>query len=613
MRYLLLIFGLFLGSTAFAQTSTTFILPDTSADNNTRICLPITVINFTAGIEFGFALKTDKPEDGGALTFSGVQNLNPEIPGFTLSNFDLTTYVSAGLITVRWRSYVDECTSAPRITLPDGAVLFEACYDVVGAIASQHPVEFFDKPDDDPFDGVDDAVPVIFNKRTQCNQGNDAFPGIDNGSVTIGVSPLILSVADDNGIYQPGDTYCVDILAESGFNSLKGYQFGLQFDNTVIRPISATANTDLTQNSDGGYNLFGGDAFYGVWAPFGDVSESLPPGTSLVTVCFEVVGDCSSRTDIQVGEIPRDTGGNRPVDANGDGPGLGSIPVVTDNGVRLIVDNCNAAGFDVIVDCPAGPVNFNDTDVCVQIKAGDDFEQMTDIDYLINWDPSVLEFVRIQNRNTALFISEANHFEFDQTGNGILAFDWEAPGALRPSLNNGDVVFEVCFNAIGFGGTSPVVISNYLNDIVSASQGRFTAGLNPTNCAITIQKPDGVAVNFPNNIGFSSSQDNCFDLEVDGFTGVTEFDLYIITSNALFRNVNFIPNIPGVASADLGGILHIFYDGPGVLNLVDGESLGSVCYRAQDGADPGEWFKRIELIIELLGIDNSTRFVPLYF
>ncbi|MEM9261168.1 MAG: hypothetical protein AAGA62_16125, partial [Bacteroidota bacterium] len=325
-----------------------------------------------------------------------------------------------------------------------------------------------------------------------------------------------------------------------------------------------------------------------VWAPFGDIVETLAPGTSLVTVCFEVVGDCSDRTDIVVGEIPTNTGGTRPVDANGDGPGLGSIPVVTDNGVRLIVDNCNAAGFDVIVDCPAGPVNFNDTDVCVQIKAGDDFEQMTDIDYLINWDPSILEFVRIQNRNAALFISEANHFEFDQTGNGILAFDWEAPGALRPSLNNGDVVFEVCFNAIGFGGTSPVVISNYLNDIVSASQGRFTAGLNPTNCAITIQKPDGVAVNFPNNIGFSSSQDNCFDLEVDGFTGVTEFDLYIVTSNALFRNVNFIPNIPGVASADLGGILHIFYDGPGVLNLVDGESLGSVCYRAQDGADPGE-------------------------
>lgn len=588
MRYLLLIFGLFLGTSAFAQISTTFILPDTSADNNSRICLPITVINFTAGIEFGFALKTEKPEDGGALTFSGIQNLNPDIPGFTLGNFDLTTYVSAGLITVRWRSYTDECTTAPRITLDDGAILFEACYDVVGPIASQHPVEFFDKPDDDPFDGVDDSVPVIFNKRTQCNQGNDAFPGIDNGSVTIGVSPLILSVQDDNGIYQPGDTYCVDVLAESGFNALKGYQFGLQFDNTVIRPISATANTDLTQNSDGGYNLFGGDSFYGVWAPFGDIVETLPEGTALVTVCFEIIGDCSDRTDISVGEIPTNTGGTRPVDANGDGPGLGSIPVVTDNGIRLIVDNCNAAGFDVIVDCPAGPVNFNDTDVCVQIKAGDDFVEMTDIDYLINWDPAILEYVSIQNRNTALFISEANHFEFDQTANGILAFDWEAPGALRPSLNAGDVVFEVCFNAIGFGGTSPVVISNYLNDIVSASQGRFTAGLNPTNCAITIQKPDGVAVKFPDNIGFSSSQDNCFDLEVDGFTGVTDFDLYIVTSNALFRNVSFVPNVPGVASADLGGILHIFYDGPPILDLLDGESLGSVCYRAQDGATPSE-------------------------
>lgn len=585
MRYLLLIITLAFGTALTAQVSTTFILPNLAADNNTEVCLPISVIDFSATIEFGFALQTDKPEDGGALTFSRVQNLNPDLPGFGMEDFDLSTYLPAGLITVNWRTYLDgeDCETAPIVTLDDGAILFEVCYNVSGPIATQHPVRFFNKPDDDPFDGVDDSVDITFNRRNTCNVGG--FPGIEQGSVTVGVSPLILTITDEEGIYQPGDTYCVEVVAESGFDNLKGYQFGIQFDNTVLQVISATANTDLPQNSDGGYNLFDGDAFYGVWAPFGDLVESLDPGTSLVTVCFEIIGECRGRTDINIGEIPTSSGGTRPVEANGDGPGLVAIPVVQE-GIRLIIDDCNPDGFDVVVDCPDQPVNFGDEGFCVAIRAGDDFENMTDIDYLIKWDPSILEFANIGARNPDLFINIGDDFDDSGVNNGVLSFDWDAVGSQSPSVNEGDLIYEICFNAIGFGGTSSVTIADFRNDIRN-TDGPFR-GLNPTNCAITIQKPEGVAIRYPSTIGFSSTQQNCFDLEVDGFTDVTSFSIFVTYSAFLFEFDAFTPDVAGVTATMLAdGLYRLDYSGAPI-TLTDGSSLGSFCLLAEDGATPGD-------------------------
>jgi gliding motility-associated-like protein len=591
MRYLIFVCSLLIGVVANAQDnrSVTYTLPNVTASNNSEICLPVTVVDFTGSVGFGFALQWTTPTDGGALTFTRVDNLNTDIPNFTVGgNFDLTTYVASGLITVQWQNYDDEeeCDRVDRISLDDGETLFEICFDVSGPVAGFEPVRFFNKPDDDPFDGVDDSVPISFNRGSTCRLPSSAFPFSEDGSVSIEVSPLILDIIGDDGIYLPGDVYCVNIEATSGFNLIKGYQFGMTFDTTVLRTVSATANTALRQNTDGGYNLFGGSSFYAVWAPFPDDSESLPDGTSLVTVCFEVVGECSDRTDLTISEIPTDGGSMRPVDANGDGPGLSSIPVIG-NSTRLIVDNCNPNGFDVVVACPEDPVNFGDTEVCIQIQAGDDFVDMTDIDYIINWDPTILEFTGIQNRNPRLFIDAITDYDFDRVADGILAFDWSYVNNNGIDLSEGDVVYEVCFNAIGFGGTSGITIGNFRNDIESAATG-FFSGVNPNNCSITVQRPDGVAVNFPANTGFSSTQENCLDITVDGFENVTSFTLFVSYSSSLFAFSDFTPSIAGVTFVDLApGLLQLEYSGT-PLTLTDGTTLGRFCALAQEGAAPGD-------------------------
>lgn len=596
MRYLLyFVFGLLCGASAFAQTenSAIFILPDVEADSNTEVCLPITTINFSSGVEFGFALQWTSPQDGGALAFSRIDLSTSSLPNIDMGDFNLTDYVAAGLITVQWGNYENNETCAERdgtVTLDDGDILFEACFNVTGPIATNHPVNFFNLPDD-PLTTEDEAVDIVFNKPPQCLTDNDAFPGIRSGSVTIGVKPLMLDIAEVEGIFLPGDIVCVDVVATSGFELLKGYQFGITFDTLVLRSVSAIANTELFQNSDSRYNLFDGTSFYGVWAPFPDSPQSLPDGTSLVTACFEVVGDCSSRTDITVAEVntPNFEGGGttmRPLDANGENNVLASIPVIG-TGFRFIVDNCNPEGFDVIVDCPDVEVSFGDTEVCVLFRAGDDFSRMTDIDYLINWDPNVLEFDRIDQRNPTMNIDAgaSGDFDYDRTGDGILGFDWAANGSSFVNLSEGTVTFAVCFNAIGFGGTSPVTISDLRNSIESTDG--FFDGLNPTNCAITVQQPDGVAVSFIDE-GFSSTSDNCTELTVTGFTDVTRFTLYVFVSNSVLDYRSFTSGIPGVTAVEISpGLLQINYPPGDTITIPDGGSIGTVCYRAQSDAEPG--------------------------
>ena len=597
MRYLYLVLGLCTGLSLFGQdNSTTFFLPDVSANNGAEVCLPITAINFSNGVEFSFAIQTVPPANGGALTFSRVI-IPGNVPNLDLADFNLTEYVAAGVITVQWGNYAnagEDCTDADGdVTLDDDEVLFEVCYDVSGPVASNHPVRFFNLPDDTTTP-EDESVPIDFRKTSQCGLPNGAFPGNENGSVTIGVQPVRLTIFEEEGIFQPGDVFCTDVVAESGFTDLTGLQFGIQFDSTVLKTISATTNPDITNVINFGSNLFDGNSFFGQWADFFNTPRSLNDGTPLLTLCFEVVGECSDRTDLEVGDIlVREPDGDlfdSPVEAVGSGGELATLPIVTE-GTELVIDDCNPLGFDVIVNCPDGEVNFGDTEVCVQFQAGDDFDRMVAIDYLINWDASILEFVRVEQTHPSMDINTVNaasgDFDYDRTDDGILAFDWSAAGSSFVNLPEGTTTFAVCFNVIGFGGTSPITISDFRNDIESTDG--FFNGLNPTNCAITVNQPEGVAVKFP-DIGFSSTQDICFDLEVDGFQGVTDFTLYVSLTNVLFDYRSFAAAIPGASALEISpGLLQISYSGP-PLDIPNGGSLGSLCYRAQDDEDaaPGE-------------------------
>ena len=598
MRYLHLVIFMLSCTFAFAQGSTvsaTFLLPNVEADNNTTVCLPVTTEDFTGGNEFTFALKWTPVSEGGALTFNRIDLSNSVIPNLDLADFNLTDYLASGLITVEWGNYANGLTCAdaePSVTLfPDGQTLFEVCYDVSGPVASNHPVEFFNLPDF-PDTPEDETVDITFVRGSSCER---LFASFEGGSVTIGVKPFQVTVEEPEGIFLPGNTVCMDVVVESGFSNIKAFQLGLNFDSTVLRSTSVSVNTDLPGHSASTYQLYEGTSVFGVWAPFGIAAQNLDDGAVLFTACFEIIGECTERTDVTVDDIRiinPNTGGIfeafLEVTVEGD-DGDVFFPAIGD-GYRFIIDNCNPDGFDVVVNCPEGPIEFGDTEVCVEFQAGDDFNGMTDIDYLILWDPDVLEYVTITDRNPAMNIDASNNgdFDFDRTDDGILGFEW-SNGNNGVSLDPGEVNFAVCFNVIGFGGTSPIIISDFPNNsFIESNEENFT-GLNPTNCAIVVEQPDGVAVTFTDE-GFNSTTDNCTDLTATGFEQVTGFTLYVVAQNSTLDYRSFTSPYANVTAVEISpGLLQINYppNSPPI-DIPDGDAIGTICYRAQDDAPPGE-------------------------
>lgn len=581
MRYSLFFALLLSGAHIYSQAgaSVTFVLPNVGSDNNTEVCLPVTVLDFTSGVDFSFTLLTDP---NGALFSPRIDNITGELPNFDDSNFDLDTYAAEGLIVVEWQSYTGACTEASRRNLDDGTVLFEVCYQVSGGVATKHDVAFFDKPADGlPGDGTE--VPIEFRK--ECTDIS-AFPGTVDGSVTIGVQPVVLDIVDNliddpdnNSFYQPGDTYCVDVVATSGFENIQAYQYGINYDPTVLRAISADANDALEGNLNSNYNLGDGSSVFAVFSPLGDQTYTLPDDTRLVTLCFEIIGDCAERTDVSIG--PQQRGESAaPVEFNGPTGGLEIVPGVVGE-TRIIIDNCNSRGFDVVVDCPAEPVEYQSS-ICVDVNAGDDFDRMTDIDYTVSWDPAILSFTGIQNPATPTL--DINDFDTDQIGNGRLFLEWSTSNPNALTLAEGETMYELCFDVIGFGGNSPILITNAGNNIESLSDMRF-AGVNPDNCSVSVQQPDGVAVRFPSSNGFRETEPKCFSLTTEGFMGVN-FIQFFITSPTKLEFVSATSGVAGLSITDFGGGgVQVSYDGAD-FTLPDGAALAELCYQAAAGAEP---------------------------
>ena len=94
-----------------------------------NVCVPFTVENFTDIAGMQFIVEYDPT----VVTFTGTQNFNPNANNLDGASFNET---SPGTIVFLWTDF-----TAAGSTLPDGAVFFEMCFDVIGNLGDQSPVD----------------------------------------------------------------------------------------------------------------------------------------------------------------------------------------------------------------------------------------------------------------------------------------------------------------------------------------------------------------------------------------------------------------------------------------------------------------------------------------
>ncbi len=160
-------------------TSISFGLPTVTVAPNTNICLDVTneggFINIASIQSFIFWNDT-------ILQFDTIQNLNPNLTGLNPSNFNATD----SILNFSWNIFI-----GPGISLPEGTVLFQLCFNVIGTDGECSDVDFRDN------------LPFLFIEVVNASGETLGFNGV-NGQVCVSNSVLTVSFQQDS-VSCPGE------------------------------------------------------------------------------------------------------------------------------------------------------------------------------------------------------------------------------------------------------------------------------------------------------------------------------------------------------------------------------------------------------------------------
>ncbi|HMO38465.1 MAG TPA: gliding motility-associated C-terminal domain-containing protein [Saprospiraceae bacterium] len=118
-----------------ACTGVTFSLPAVSALPGDNICVPVTADNFNMIGTTQFSIHWDPA----VIRFTQVGAFNPELTGLESGSFNAN--INAGRLSFAWFD-----TALDGATVPDGATLFEICFNVIGTLGQRSLLTFSNEP-----------------------------------------------------------------------------------------------------------------------------------------------------------------------------------------------------------------------------------------------------------------------------------------------------------------------------------------------------------------------------------------------------------------------------------------------------------------------------------
>ncbi|WP_020538806.1 T9SS C-terminal target domain-containing protein, partial [Lewinella cohaerens] len=513
----------------------TLILADATANNGDNVCLPVTVNDFENILGMQFSINYD----ASALTFTGSQNFNPALVGFTSASVGNPT---PGNLTFTWND-----PFAAGVTLPDGDVLFELCFDVMTDVSTT--VVFSGTPT--PIEIIDgNEMEVEFNSVS----GTISPP-------TSGPLPITLTLTDVTA--DQGDNVCLP-LRVTNFTDITSMQFNINYDASILSYTGAE-NFNIMLPGWGAASITNPSA--GVltvnWS--NAIGVTLADNSSLGRICFDVVGNTTSDVTIPAPRMIQ----------NGDGDAVTSS---VNSGTVTI--NPPVSGFALILADATANTGDN---VCLPVTVND-FDNILGMQFSINYDPTALVFTGTQNFNPALV-----GFTSASGGNpmpGDLTFTWNDPFAAGVTLPDGEVIFEVCFDVIGTA-TTMVTFSGMPTPIEIIDGDEMEVPFTGVKGTITIGQDD------PGTFAASLSTEEacvgenfCMDFTASMFTNIQgmQFSITYNSTDLNFSQVNNInAGLPGLTTASFNastGLINFQWEsstGSGV-SLDPDAVLFSICF-----------------------------------
>ena len=258
-----------------------YSIGNASGDEGANVCVPVTVDEGFDDI-LGFAWSIDY--DDSIIDFTAIQNVHPSISSLS------TNEVSSGNLSFFWTA---PFAANSEVTLPNGTVLYEMCFDVTGNSGQIGAINFSDNPNpietvkvDGPDSDMDQDLTIV---------------NTTDGAVTVSNSDgLNLIVCDVDAC--PGDQLCLPILA-TGATEIASLSFTLQYDPTVLSFTGTNPETTpgAVQSFEPPTNLGNVNV---IFFPFDGSTLTLQDCEIFGEFCFDVTGAQGTSSSVVIGNEP---------------------------------------------------------------------------------------------------------------------------------------------------------------------------------------------------------------------------------------------------------------------------------------------------------------------
>ena len=413
-----LILSLFIAFSARAEQPI-FNISSAQGNPGDHVDINFEVDNFTNLVLAQFSVNWDP----NVLDFVAIKNLNSSVPGLTAGSFNVETYVDEGKITMVWFE-----PSTNQVSIPDGSIFFTIEFEVVGDPCDNSTITITDDPTEIVVAEDEEDIGLISNAGVVTVPGTGCSEDILFNGETVTAAC--------------GSETCVSFTVQN-FIDVASMDFALVFDPSVIEFVRFQNYAPLQTFGGGSTNLAGPGLLRVVWTSPNVTNESLPDGTTLFEICFNVLGPGGQSSTITFGNTP-------PVeiaDVNNDLHVVNIDPAV-------ITAECAIEGHALIAEVVCTEPN----DVtCIDISVND-FENILTAQFSINWDPALFEFDHIEGLNLAE-LSDDQFATPPEIAEGQLSLSWfNINTATVPDLTT---IFTLCLRAIGpAGSTSPITFTN---------------------------------------------------------------------------------------------------------------------------------------------------------
>ena len=545
-------------------------IDDLDAPAGGQVCVPITATDFTDIEGLTFGLEWDP----------NVLSFDPEngVRGIGISPINVNANrADEGELNALW------FLETVPVTVPDGEVLFEICFNVIGSTGETTEINIVDLPNASPpveIDIVSNGMSLeFFTDNATFTVGSGDTGGNRDGVGFIGED---IFTGDATSI-------CIPILTEN-FDSLVAFMTGVSFDPSVL---SFTGFNTTGLNNVQVASQDANDGLLRVlWTDSNANPVTLPDGTSLLELCFDIIGAEGTSSPIGFVNIPP----NFTIEAIRFPSN--STPFFIEDGL-INIGNENEPTMDENVVLTASNNTFNlNEEVCVQFTV-ENFTNIAGMSFVIGWDQNVLEYIEPRNTNLAGLSTGGANFVFIEPNSLRVLY---TPTSSQ-SVADGTVIFEVCYRALAAcdsGAASDITLGSDGNISVefidgnsqllpvTLNNGRVSAATCPMMMEdddVTLLASDEVI-----NVG----QTVCVDFNVNGFNNITEFSFGLDWDESVlqFLEVRSL-NIPGLSPGEPNFIfdspdgLRVSYNANSPLSLANNTRIFEVCYNVLDCNEGG--------------------------